>query len=1197
MKKIILLICSIWIAVPAAAEPLVKVEGRKLLTDFNQTGTYQPYVIKGVGYNPDPIGRHPSDWGYAPSDPRPIHNIFNDPDILNRDFPIIKAMGANTIRIWGGQDSSQRSGTVVRFPNRLTQTTLDIAEANGIKVIAGFWVNGLGGYSCTNGQSVYGTGIDVKDPNMRNQLMQNFKAYVRAFKDHKAILFWAIGNENNLQFNYSDPQQIRAWYSLVNDMAKAAHEVEGPNYHPVAVVNGDLGFVGDANASSADAQMPDLDIWGSNVYRGQSFGNLFSSYKSLSTKPLWISEFGLDAWHVDDPAKQNPDIGHEDTLLQAQWDGNLWDEIAANTDVAIGGTIMAYSDQWWQPYEWLCGSSSEYCNGTQNHFGTGPRDISCPVDGIPDTYPAAADQYDNQEWYGMVSIRKNPDPKKPDIVTPRPVYATLQSKFVASDPETNQALATAGTSVTASSTFNDPNYPQLHFAATSINDGEAAGANWERDGGWNDGTFNAFPDRVDFNFNGLKTITRAVVYTVQDHYQSPTQPDETMTFNLYGITDFMVLGWDGRQWQVLGSVHNNNLVKRTVTFAPFTTDRIRIEITNAKAGYSRITEVEAWGTSVTEVPFITLLSPSGGDVWETAQVKTITWKASSDIRRIAIDLHNGFAGFKLTEDVPNTGSYTFTKDFLGNYLFPGNYRVFIRDADHPEVNAQSSGSVHVVGLVPTRVVLRTFFSPAPQANRVSFLAEVFPPFAEGSVNFLDGNVSIPGCQPELTRGGAFCETDDLSPGEHIIRAVYHGNASFASATSNSVVQVITAPSQLKAFDLGIDVDRVGQPNRLKPDGAPDDRIHLEGLHAGEIVKLRIENDNVGVWESPFNGINWNPLMVRDGNEADIWFSQFPSKSFRVFLEYADGHKESADALKSSPNGTDEAEFVSQMVPLVMVPGQVGQVRITMRNTGTSTWQPDSSALSSYVLSLTPAASQVWGVHKVGVPRSPILPGRSVDFEFSIVAPGPGAYHFQWHMAHESVGTGPAFGQPTADLIINVEPQDGPLNVALSSAGAVASSSSTFDHKEYPQLHFSVSSINDNDHSGGNWESNGGWNDDTPGIYPDHVQIDFNGFHSINKVVVYTLKDNYGRHDGQDDPGENATFSKYGVVDFKIQSRQNGKWVDVPGAVIVGNRNIKRTIQWASPVLTDAIRVVVTSAMAQYSRIVEVEAWEESSNGI
>jgi hypothetical protein len=62
------------------------------------------------------------------------------------------------------------------------------------------------------------------------------------------------------------------------------------------------------------------------------------------------------------------------------------------------------------------------------------------------------------------------------------------------------------------------------------------------------------------------------------------------------VTDFTVQGWNGSSWVTLGTpVAGNNLVKRTVNFTAFATDRIRINITGALAGSSRLTEVEAWG--------------------------------------------------------------------------------------------------------------------------------------------------------------------------------------------------------------------------------------------------------------------------------------------------------------------------------------------------------------------------------------------------------------------------------------------------------------------------------------------------------------------------------------------------------------------------------------------------------------------------
>ena len=153
----------------------------------------------------------------------------------------------------------------------------------------------------------------------------------------------------------------------------------------------------------------------------------------------------------------------------------------------------------------------------------------------------------------------------------------------------NVALASSGAVAFASSTYS-AGYP-----ASAINNNERAGVNWGNGGGWADGTPNVYPDWVQIIFNGTKTIDHAVVYSVQDNWMNPTEPTDTQTFALYGVTDFSVFGWDGSSWVALGSVSGNNLVKRTVTFSPYTTDRILIYISGALASSSRITEVEAWG--------------------------------------------------------------------------------------------------------------------------------------------------------------------------------------------------------------------------------------------------------------------------------------------------------------------------------------------------------------------------------------------------------------------------------------------------------------------------------------------------------------------------------------------------------------------------------------------------------------------------
>ncbi len=180
------------------------------------------------------------------------------------------------------------------------------------------------------------------------------------------------------------------------------------------------------------------------------------------------------------------------------------------------------------------------------------------------------------------------------------------SQGVSASNQINVALASNGGIATASSTYG-AGYP-----SAAINNNERAGANWGNGGGWADGTSNAYPDWVEIDFNGSKTIDRVVVYTVQDNYSSPVEPTDSMTFSQYGLTDFTVQGWNGSAWVTLGSVAGNNLVKRTVNFPATTTDRIRINATNALYSYSRIAEVEAWGINAGPAQINVALASNGG---------------------------------------------------------------------------------------------------------------------------------------------------------------------------------------------------------------------------------------------------------------------------------------------------------------------------------------------------------------------------------------------------------------------------------------------------------------------------------------------------------------------------------------------------------------------------------------------------------
>ena len=160
----------------------------------------------------------------------------------------------------------------------------------------------------------------------------------------------------------------------------------------------------------------------------------------------------------------------------------------------------------------------------------------------------------------------------------------------------NVALASNGATASASSYYNSGYGP-----GGAIN-GDRSGANWGSGGGWNNANYNNFPEWLQVNFNGPKSLTQVIVYSVQDIYWAPSEPTDTMVFHNYGVVNFAVQAWDGSGWVTLATVTGNNLVKRTISFGAYTTDRIRINITAAADGYSRLTEVEAFGTAVAAGP-------------------------------------------------------------------------------------------------------------------------------------------------------------------------------------------------------------------------------------------------------------------------------------------------------------------------------------------------------------------------------------------------------------------------------------------------------------------------------------------------------------------------------------------------------------------------------------------------------------------
>jgi len=167
----------------------------------------------------------------------------------------------------------------------------------------------------------------------------------------------------------------------------------------------------------------------------------------------------------------------------------------------------------------------------------------------------------------------------------------------------NFALASKGGKASASS--SSPGY-----APSGAIDGDELGLNFGKDGYWSSADA-SLPAWFQVDFSGTKTIGEIDVFSVQDNYTSPKEPDLRLTFTKYGLIDFKVQYWSSAgpvpPFKQVGfwldvpvdgnPVTGNMNVWKKFTFPDLKTNKIRVLVSKTGDGYSRITEIEAWGNN------------------------------------------------------------------------------------------------------------------------------------------------------------------------------------------------------------------------------------------------------------------------------------------------------------------------------------------------------------------------------------------------------------------------------------------------------------------------------------------------------------------------------------------------------------------------------------------------------------------------
>jgi len=406
----------------------------------------KPMLVKGICYSPIPINESVY---FAP------YGDYFTADysfIWLRDLPLIKAMGVNVVRTYGWQPKNDHTAF------------LDALASHDLYLMATYYM----------GDS---TETPVDTPEARSLAVKGFASEVEKYADHPAILFWSFGNELNGVWNgylqalgKSGPEQCdwderyddlggcwihkgtlppkgskcydssycvyKKLFSFINDAAVAAHAVAD-----VLVVSAfaDVDGLYDKILRAGDFAM-ELDAWTAQVYRGSSFGDFFEGMGNSTSKPVLLTEYGVDAYHdACGEGKHTPcfntlgddSTSFEDESAQAAFAMNLTLEImdvassgpecakavaGRNGDAGsakctcLGGFLMSWADEYWK------GSKAQAsCPVTQGHRGFDPKKcqekahVTC---GNWDTsvhdlcgyfLDASPDHYVNEEWFGITA--------------------------------------------------------------------------------------------------------------------------------------------------------------------------------------------------------------------------------------------------------------------------------------------------------------------------------------------------------------------------------------------------------------------------------------------------------------------------------------------------------------------------------------------------------------------------------------------------------------------------------------------------------------------------------------------------------------------------------------------------------------------------------------------------------------------------
>ncbi len=425
-------------AVPVGASD-VYVQGKQVIVRKRQAdgslGEPRAYAAKGVAWAP--ATRAPA------AGPNPLNPSQSVPYGFFFDWPGRIPQGHDVLRFW------QQEAFKTHYPEDLA--LMETLHANTIRVYDE--INSDPAVTRQVLDECYRRGIMVimTVATSRTDLQAGrHLLVVNRYKDHPAILLWALGNEWNLNRYYDGWTMSQAIDAT--RVAAAAMKQQDPS-HPVS---GSLGDRFSGVPPACDPQdpccqpppadyaqtaipfivqaAPEVDLWGINVYRGASFGNLFAQWQAAAPKtPMYLSEFGTDAlktatFQAVNCGQADNVTGNQDQAAQSGVVTGLWQEIVPHLSAVnsqqpvLGGFVFGFNDQLWKVGSFHAGLGGlvDY-DGPDNLPDTADDDTSYD-EANPEGFAAFSgmDPVLNEEYFGLVNADR----------VPRQVFGALQQHYL-----------------------------------------------------------------------------------------------------------------------------------------------------------------------------------------------------------------------------------------------------------------------------------------------------------------------------------------------------------------------------------------------------------------------------------------------------------------------------------------------------------------------------------------------------------------------------------------------------------------------------------------------------------------------------------------------------------------------------------------------------------------------------------------------